>query len=261
MNELPSIQFERNERYLVCRPVCPTGLRSSARAKEFTVGRYQRAFLPGTNIGAGEIPAFLFGLVLDNFRFQDLRLRWLRKGSICAAFFLSRLWLRRCRLHGRGSVEGCVTVIDAVKAFPSMEDLRSNLFFQRIPAFYRYEGLTAEYQGKHFALPAEIGHFAVDVLILDQAPDIPVNHPVKLGDQDDIIAEFSMLRKEGEPFVPACLLPVPGIKQELTLIDHNEHGAFRDVLFSVPVQLELNEIVRGHLVVGAIGEIGSFVPA
>ena len=142
-----------------------------------------------------------------------------------------------------------------------MEDLRTDLLLERIPAFYRYEGLTAEHQGEHFALPAEIGHLPVDVLILNQAADVSVYHPVKLGDQDDIIAEFSMLRKETEPFVPPGLLPVPGIEQELTLIDHNEHGAFRDVFLPEAVKLELYEVVRGHLVIGAIGEVSSFVLA
>ena len=31
-------------------------------------------------------------------------------------------------------------------------------------------------------MPAEIGHLPVDVLIFNQAADLPVNHPVKLGD-------------------------------------------------------------------------------
>lgn len=101
----------------------------------------------------------------------------------------------------------------------------------------------------------------MDVLILDQTADVSVNHAVKLGDQDDVIAEFSMLREEGEPFVPPGLLPVPGIKEQLTFVDDDEHGSFRNVLFSVPVQLEFDEEVRGHLVIGTIGEVSSLVLA
>ena len=142
-----------------------------------------------------------------------------------------------------------------------MEDLRPDLFLQRIPAFHRYEGLTAEEQGKHLALPAEIRHLPMNVLIFDQATDIPVNHPVKLGDQDDVIAEFSMLRKETEPFVPPGLLPVPGIEQQLTLVNDDQHSAFWDVLIPVPVKLEFDEVVRGHFVVGTIGVIGPLVLA
>ena len=142
-----------------------------------------------------------------------------------------------------------------------MEDLGSDLLLQRIPAFYRYKGLTAEYQGEHFALPAKIGHFPVDVLIFDQAANIPVNHAVKLGDEDDVIAEFAMLREEGEPFVPAGLLPITGIEEQLTLINDDQHRSFRNVLFPVPVQLEFDEVVRGHFVVWAVGVISSFVLA
>ena len=66
----------------------------------------------------------------------------------------------------------------------------------------------------------------MDELIFDQTSDLAVNHPVKLGDQDDIISELSMLREETEPFGPAILLPFTGIEQQLTLIDYQQDRSF-----------------------------------
>ena len=74
---------------------------------------------------------------------------------------------------------------------------------KRIPPLYRYEGLTTEEKRQQLTLPTEVGHLAMDVLILDQTPDLTVDHPVKLGDQDNVIAQLSMLRKEGQPLGPA----------------------------------------------------------
>ena len=149
----------------------------------------------------------------------------------------------------------------ARRIVPGMEQFRSEPFLQRIPALYRYEGLTAEEQRQDLTLPTEVGHLPMDVLIFDQTSDLTVNHPVELGEQDDIIAQLSMLRKEGQPLgpaidlpftgikeqlmlgeklkplVPVFPLPFTGVKKQLTLVDHQQNGIL--VLCSRPAAFEV----------------------
>lgn len=128
---------------------------------------------------------------------RSLRHDWNKLSLLRCGFFLSRL---------RGflvRIEGCIAVIDAVKALPGVEQLGTKLLMKGIPHLDGYEGLSAEEQGKGFALPTEVRHLPMDELIFDQAANLPVNHPVKLSDQDDVIPELSMLRKEGQPLGPS----------------------------------------------------------
>ena len=193
----------------------PPSLRAPARAQEFTIDGCQGTLVPGANIGANQVrrsPDLLFLFVLDNFGLLDFRLR-----SRHSRFLLSRQgrdWLLL--------VEGGITVIDAVQALPGVEHLGSKPLMKRVPPFHSNESLAAEEQRQQLTLPAEVGHLPVNVLIFNQAPDLTVDHPVKLGDQDDIKPKLSMLRKEGKPLGPAVALPFPGIKEQLALVDHQK---------------------------------------
>lgn len=123
-------------------------------------------------------------------------------------------------------------------------------------------GHTAtEEQGQQLTLPTEVGHLPVDVLMLDQTPDLTVNHPVKLGNQDDVIAQLSMLRKEGQPLGPAGLLPFSCIKQQLALIDHQKDRSFLRLLGSKALPAVIDQEFRLHLIIGTVSVAGSFVLA
>ena len=101
----------------------------------------------------------------------------------------------------------------------------------------------------------------MNVLMLDQTPDLPVNHPVELGDQNDIVTELSMLRKKAEPLRPAGLLPFPGIEEQLTLVDHQQDRSFLWRLVSKPLPAVLDQEFGRHLVIGAICKVSSFILA
>lgn len=147
-------------------------------------------------------------------------------------------------MSGLISVESSVTVINTVQAFPCVEDLGSKLLMQRIPHLYSNKGLTTEEQRHDFALPAEIRHLAMYILMLDQAADLSVNHPVKLGDQYDIVSQLSMLRKEGQPLGPAGLLPFTSVKYQLALIDHKKDGSFLWLLGSKALPAKVGQKLR-----------------
>ena len=99
----------------------------------------------------------------------------------------------------------------------------------------------------------------MDELILDQAPDLAIDHPVELGDQDDIIAQMTMQRKKAKPFITADFLPFPGIKEQLTLINHKQNRSFLDPFITEVLPAVLDQELRSHLVIGAVGECSTFM--
>ena len=58
----------------------------------------------------------------------------------------------------------------------------------------------------------------MNVVVLDQAPDLSVQHPVKLCEQDHVITIMAVLGEEGQPGTPVRGRVFPGIKKELRFI-------------------------------------------
>ena len=55
-------------------------------------------------------------------------------------------------------------------------------------------------------------------IVFDQPPDLPVQHPVKLCEQDHVIAIMPVLGEEGQPSTPIRGSVFPGVKEQLRLI-------------------------------------------
>ena len=92
----------------------------------------------------------------------------------------------------------------------------------------------------------------MDVFILNKAPQLLVYHPVKLGYERYIIPIFPVLGEEREPFIPALLLPVPGVEHQLTLINNQQDRAFPDAFPLKERPGVVDQILRVQLVVGNI---------
>lgn len=95
----------------------------------------------------------------------------------------------------------------------------------------------------------------MDELILDQAPDLPVQHPVKLGAQEDKVPKMPVRSKEPCPALPAFHRPVPGIKKQLGLIYDQQDR----VLFDTPplkvIPGDSHQTVRLQLMVGDVADV------
>ena len=94
----------------------------------------------------------------------------------------------------------------------------------------------------------------MNVFILDQTPDLAVDHPVELGDQDNVIAIMSVQCKKRQPFITSGLAPIPGIEHQLTLINDQEQ---RTLFYFFALEMflgELNQKVRGNLKVTLVTE-------
>lgn len=64
----------------------------------------------------------------------------------------------------------------------------------------------------------------MDVLVFDEGTDLPIQHPVKLGAEDDEKAEMPVHGEEPCPAVASFGGPVPRIEEQLRLIDEEEDG-------------------------------------
>lgn len=110
----------------------------------------------------------------------------------------------------------------------SNKKLAANLFLHGIPYLDRDEQLAPAEQGEKFALKAKIADLAVNPFILDQAADLAVQHPIKLGNQDDLITKFPVLRKKAAPLRTVLLAPVAGIEKDLAFVDHQKDLSLLD---------------------------------
>lgn len=55
-------------------------------------------------------------------------------------------------------------------------------------------------------------------IVFDQSPDLSVQHPVKLCEQDHVIAIMTVLGEEGQPGTPIRGRVFPGVKEQLRLV-------------------------------------------
>lgn len=76
------------------------------------------------------------------------------------------------------------------------------------------------------APPAHVFHFPVDEFILHQTPHLSVQHPVKLGAQDNKIAEMAVHGKKPVPAVTAFCALFTGVKHKLGLIHYQKDAVF-----------------------------------
>lgn len=121
-----------------------------------------------------------------------------------------------------------ICIVQRVILLVGPEELRADSFFHGIPDLDGYEELPTGTQGKELAPEAEIADFAVNLLILNEGPDLPVYHPVELRYQNHIIPILSVLRKEGKPLLPAFSIPLPGVKHQLTLVDYQQQATLTE---------------------------------
>ena len=66
------------------------------------------------------------------------------------------------------------------------------------------------------------------MFVFDEASNLSVEHSIELGNEDDIISEFSMLGEEGQPVFSSLHVPFSRIEKELRFIDDNHDFLFRE---------------------------------
>lgn len=123
--------------------------------------------------------------------------------------------------------------------------------FNGIPALRSYIEAATGKQAHYKADVARSAHLPVYRVILDQAADLPVKHPVKLGHKYNVITVMPVLGEKGKPALTPYVLPLPAIKEKLRFIYDKQQFTFlqtaAQVLGIAPG--EPKQAVRGQTVI------------
>lgn len=136
-----------------------------------------------------------------------------------------------------------------------MHKVAADLELQGIPHLHHNKRAAAEEQRHELSAEAVVTQLPVNELVLNNASDLPINHPVKLGDQRHIKAILPVLGEKREPVRPPLLLPVPRVEYQLALVNDQENSPFLDLLPLEEDSGVVDQVVRGKLVVRNIGVI------
>ena len=120
-----------------------------------------------------------------------------------------------------------VGIIELIDGFLGKKELRFHCLLHGIPFFNTYEHIPPAQESKNSPDPSGVGDLPVNVVVFDQAPNLSVQHPVKLREQDHIIPIMPVLGEKGQPGTPVRGRVFPGIKEQLRFI-------YVDLNFSLP---------------------------
>lgn len=111
-----------------------------------------------------------------------------------------------------------VGIIELIDGFLRPEEVGIHCLLHGIPLFDTDEHISPAQEPEHSTDLSGVGDLPVYEIVFDQSPDLPVQHPVKLCEQDHVIAIMPVLGEEGQPGTPIRGSVFPGVKEQLCLI-------------------------------------------
>ena len=147
-----------------------------------------------------------------------------------------------------------VGIIELIDGFLRPEEVGIHCLLHGIPLFDTNEHIPPAQEPEHSTDLSGVGDLPVHEIVLDQSPDLSVQHPIKLCEQDHVIAIMPVLGEEGQPGTPVRGRVFPGIKKELRFIDVDLNLSFpkpaSEMLCQSPGEPE--QLVRIQTMVGNI---------
>ena len=111
-----------------------------------------------------------------------------------------------------------VGIIEFIDGFLRPKEIGIHGLLHGIPLFDTDEHIPPAQESEHSTNLSGVGDLPVHKIVFDQPPDLPVQHPVKLCEQDHVIAIMPVLGEEGQPGTPIRGSVFPGVKEQLRLI-------------------------------------------
>ena len=111
-----------------------------------------------------------------------------------------------------------VGIIKFIYGFLRPEEVGIHCLLHGIPLFDTDEHIPPAQEPEHSTDLSGVGDLTMYEIVFDQSPDLPVQHPVKLCEQNHIIAIMSVLGEEGQPGTPIRRSVFPGVKKQLRLV-------------------------------------------
>lgn len=137
--------------------------------------------------------------------------------------------------------------------------IRENLLTEHelvaaVPVFDRHEPRHTG-QGDQQTAEAVVVQLPVTDFRLHQRPDLLVQHPIILGDQDEIEAQLPVLGEQRHPSAAILAAKIPAVEDDLTLVNDN-HGLTLNANF-VMLQRVFYQPLGGQLGIIPIDRRGS----
>ena len=155
-----------------------------------------------------------------------------------------------------------VGIIELIDGFLRPEEVGIHCLLHGIPLFDTYKHIPPTQEPEHSTDLSGVGDLPVNVVVLDQSPDLSVQHPVKLCEQDHVIAIMPVLGEKGQPGATIRGRVFPGIKKELRFIDVDLNLSFPEPASEMLCQSpgEPEQLVRIQTMVGNI-KVNTFFTA
>lgn len=96
------------------------------------------------------------------------------------------------------------------------------LFAHSIHTLYAHEQIPAKGSCKKFTKCFIFGNVSMQHLSLKDTPDLFINHLIVLGNKNNIITKMTVHSEKFYPLKTVLLVPAPGIKYCLALIQNNK---------------------------------------
>ena len=111
-----------------------------------------------------------------------------------------------------------VGIIEFIYGFLRPKEVGIHCLLHGIPLFNAYEHIPPAQEPEHSTDLSGVGNLPVHEIVFDQSTDLSVQHPVKLCEQDHVIAIMPVLGEEGQPGTPIRGRVFPGVKEQLRLV-------------------------------------------
>lgn len=118
------------------------------------------------------------------------------------------------------------------------------LFAHSVHTLYTHEQIPAKGSCKNLSKCFIFGNVSMQHLSFKDSPDLFINHLIVLGYKNHIKTKMTVHGKKFYPLEPVFLVPAPGIKYCLALVQNNKRLMFKYLTFFVALMELQSKILK-----------------
>lgn len=118
------------------------------------------------------------------------------------------------------------------------------LFAHSVHTFDTHKQIPAKGSCKKFTKCFIFGNVSMQHLSLKDSPDLFINHLIVLGNKNNIITKMTVHSEKFYPLQPVLLVPAPGIKYCLALVQNNKCLVLKYLPFFISLMKLQSKILK-----------------
>lgn len=118
------------------------------------------------------------------------------------------------------------------------------LFAHSVHTFDTHKQIPAKGSCKKFTKCFIFGNVSMQHLSLKDSPDLFINHLIVLGNKNNIITKMTVHSEKFYPLQPVLLVPAPGIKYCLALVQNNKCLVLKYLTFFISLMKLQSKILK-----------------